>query len=180
MISRLKRDDTLLLIVDVQTRLLPAMHDAARAERQCAILARGARILGLPIVVTEQNPSRIGGTIDAVREALGEFEPLLKMRFSAWPDAQKIIEASGRKTILLCGLETHICVTQSGLDLLEAGYSVFLAGDACSSRLESSHRVGVERLKLAGAPQTSVESALFELMQSAESPDFKAILALIK
>ncbi len=180
MISRLKRDDTLLLLLDVQTRLLPAIFEAPRVERNCAIVSRAARILGLPIIVTEQNPTRIGGTVETVAAAISDFEPIPKMRFSAWPDAQTQIEASGRKTVLLCGLESHICVLQSALDLIEAGYTVWIVEDAVSSRQERNQRIGMERLKLAGAFPTSVESALFELLQSADSPQFKAILALIK
>lgn len=180
MLPRLTRDRALLLIVDVQTRLLPEMWEAQRIERNCAILARVARLMDMPIVVTEQNPARIGGTVEMIREALGEFEPINKMRFSAWPNAQRQIEQSGRKTVILCGLESHICILQSGLDLIEAGYTVFVALDAISSRQEHNRRVGSERLKLAGALPTSTESAIFELLQSADDADFRTILALIK
>lgn len=180
MISRLRRDDTLLLIIDVQTRLLPAMHEAQSIERNCALLCRAARWFEMTIVVTEQNPTRLGATTDAVKTVLGGFEPVAKMSFSAYPDARTQIENRACKTVLLCGLESHVCVLQTGLDLIEAGYTVFLVEDAISSRHQSNRRIGLERLKLAGALPTSVESALFELMQSAEDADFKAILTLIK
>lgn len=180
MISRLKREDTLLLIVDVQTRLLPEMWEAQRIERNCAILCRLARQWEMPVIVSEQNPARIGGSVDAIRESLGEFEPVVKMRFSAFPDARHLIEATGRKSVLLCGLESHICVMQSGLDLIEAGYTVWTVGDAISARQEPNRRVGMERLKLAGAIPCTTESAVFELLQSADDADFKTILALIK
>ncbi len=180
MIARLTPENCLLLIVDVQTRLLPEMWEAQRVERNCQVLAKVARRLEIPVVVSEQNPAKIGGTIDSIKEALGEFSPVEKMRFSAWPDAQEQIEMANRKTILLCGLEGHICVTQTALDLLSNGATVFAVYDAISSRQEHNRRIGWERLKVAGALPTSTESAVFELLQSAESPDFKAILALIK
>ncbi len=154
MISRLKCDDTFLLIVDVQTRLLPVMHEAAQIERGCAILARAARLLELPKVVTEQNPRRLGATVEPIRDALGEFSPVEKMRFSAFEGARNALENTNRKSVLLCGLESHVCVLQTGLDLIEAGYSVSLVEDAISSRLESNRRLGLERLKLAGARPT--------------------------
>ncbi|HEX9996469.1 MAG TPA: hypothetical protein VGB45_04940, partial [Abditibacterium sp.] len=88
MIPRLSPDSCLLLVVDVQTRLLPEMWEAQRVERNIALLGTLVRRLGIPFVVSEQNPARIGGTVDAVREALGEFSPVEKMRFSAWPDAK--------------------------------------------------------------------------------------------
>ncbi|MBW3637923.1 MAG: isochorismatase family protein [Armatimonadetes bacterium] len=180
MISRLTKENCLLLIVDVQTRLLPEMWEAQRVERNCAILAQVVRRLEIPVVVSEQNPAKIGGTIDSIKESLGEFSPVEKMRFSAWPDAQPQIEAANRKTILLCGLEGHICVTQTALDLSEAGYAVFAVYDAISSRQEHNRRIGWERIRIAGALPTSTESAVFELLETADCPDFKAILALIK
>lgn len=180
MIPRLTPDGCLLLIVDVQTRLLPEMWEAERVERCIATLATVARRLEIPIVVTEQNPSRIGGTTQKITEALGEFTPIEKMRFSALPDANAQLEATGRKTVLLCGLESHICVTQTALDLIETGYTVFAVVDAISSRQEHNRRTGWERMKGAGCLPSSTESAIFELLATAASPHFKAILPLIK
>ena len=180
MIARLTPESCLLLIVDVQTRLLPEMWEAQRVERNCAVLAKVARRLEIPVVVSEQNPTKIGGTIDSIKEALGEFSPIAKMRFSAVPDARLALEATNRKTVLLCGLEAHICVTQTALDLLTRGFAVFAVYDAISSRQEHNRRIGWERLKSAGALPTSTESAVFELLHTADCPDFKAILALIK
>lgn len=180
MIPRLTPDNCLLLILDVQTRLLPEMWEAERVERNIATLAGVARRLEIPVVVTEQNPTRIGGTTQKIAEALGKFEPVSKMRFSALPDATPALEATGRKTVLLCGLESHICVTQTALDLIEAGYTVFTAYDAISSRQENNRRIGWERMKGAGCLPSSTESAIFELLTTADSPHFKAILPLIK
>ncbi len=180
MIPRLTPENSLLLMVDVQSRLLPAMHEAQRIERNGAILARAARLLEIPVAVTEQNPTRIGGTVESIREALGEFDAVEKMRFSGFPALKSRLEAEARQAILLCGLESHICVLQTGLDLIAAGYTVFGVEDAMSSRQQHNHRIGCARLQMAGALPTSTESAVFELMQSADSPHFRTILALIK
>lgn len=180
MISRLTSDNCFLLIVDVQTRLLPEMWEAERIERNIAILGGVARRLEIPVVVTEQNPARIGATTAGIAAALGDFEPVAKMRFSALPDASSAIEATGRRTAILCGLEAHICITQTTLDLIEAGYTVFAVYDAISSRQENNRRVGWERMKAVGCVPSSTESAVFELLTTAASPQFKAILPLIK
>ena len=177
---RLTRDNALLFICDAQTRLLPAIFEAQRLERNIAMLATLARRLELPVVVSEQNPAKIGGTADAIRRALGEFEPIEKMRFSAWPDAQIAVEKCARKTVLLCGLEAHICVVQTALDLLDNGYTVFAAYDAISSRREDNRRVGWERMMGAGTVATSSESAIYEILGEAGNDDFRALLELVK
>ena len=177
---RLTRENALLFICDAQTRLLPAIFEAQRVERNIAMLATLARRLDLPVVVSEQNPSKIGGTADAIARALGEFEPIEKMRFSAWPDAQTALENCGRKTVLLCGLESHICVAQTALDLLDFGYTVFAAYDAISSRREDNRNVGWQRMMGAGAVAASTEAAIYELLGEAGTPDFRAMLDLVK
>lgn len=177
---RLTRDNALLFICDVQTRLLPAIFESQRVESNIAMLATLARRLELPVVVSEQNSAKIGGTADAIKRALGEFEPVEKMRFSAWPDARTAVENCDRKTVLLCGLEAHICVMQTALDLLDNGYTVFAAYDAISSRREDNRRVGWERIIGAGAIATSSESAIYELLGEAGTDDFRAMLDLVK
>ena len=177
---RLTRGNALLFICDAQTRLLPAMHEAESIERNIITLAILARRLELPVVVSEQNPAKIGGTTETIAAALGEFEAVEKMRFSAWPDARVIIEASGRHTVLLCGLEAHICVCQSALDLLDNGYTVFAAHDAIGARRAQNHRVGWQRMTNAGALPSSTESAIYELLGEAGTDDFRALLKLVK
>ena len=177
---RLTRDNALLFICDAQTRLLPAIFEAQRVETNIARLATLARRLDLPVVVSEQNSAKIGGTADAIKRALGEFEPIEKMRFSAWPDAQTALENCERRTVLLCGLESHICVSQTALDLLDNGYAVFAAYDAISSRREDNRRVGWERMMGAGVAATSSEAAIYELLERAGTDDFRAMLDLVK
>ena len=177
---RLTRDDALLFICDAQTRLLPAIDGAESVERNIATLATLARRLELPVVVSEQNPTKIGGTTEAIAGALGEFKPIEKMRFSAWPNAQTAIEASGRQTVLLCGLEAHICVTQTALDLLDQGFTVFAVYDAIGARRAENHRVGWGRMTSAGVVASSTEAAIYELLGEAGTDDFRAMLKLVK
>ena len=179
-LSRLTKENCLLLFVDVQTRLLPEMWEAERLERNCEMLAVCARRLKIPVVVTEQNSAKLGGTADALRAALGAFEPIEKMRFSAWPDAQTAIEATQRTTVLLCGTESHICVAQTALDLLSNNFTVFGVWDAMSARQSWNRQVGWERMKSAGMLASSTESAIYELLGEAATDDFRALLPLIK
>ena len=179
-VRRLVCDDTLLFIVDVQERLLPAMHGAEQVERNCALLARAARQLDIPILLTEQNPARLGRTVDSIA-AVAMQVAMPKMRFSACTEQTRTaLAATGRRTVLLCGIEAHVCVLQSALDLLDLGYTVFVPDDAIASRQAANQQVAGERLRLAGALPTSAESAIFELLQEAGTPNFKALLPFIK
>ncbi|MBV9470755.1 MAG: hydrolase [Abitibacteriaceae bacterium] len=181
MISRLHRHDTALLIVDVQERLMPSIYEAEKVEKHCTLLAHAARQLQLPVVVTEQYPEKLGRTVPAILEAIDQLEPLPKTLFSACtPAVLETLRATSCSTILLCGVETHVCVLQTALDLLGHGFNVFVAYDAVSSRQESNKQVGWERMMRAGALPTSSESAIFELLREAGTPDFKALLPLLK
>lgn len=180
MISRLTKENCLLLICDVQTRLLPEMWEAQRLERNIVMLATLARRLEIPIVVTEQNPAKIGATTDAIKEALGPFEAVEKMSFSAFNAAKTQIEATKRKTVLLCGIESHICVSQTALDLLDSGYEVFGVYDSISSRQAWNRQIGWERMKSAGMIASSTEAAIYEILGEAGTDDFRAMLSLVK
>lgn len=177
---RLTRDNALLFICDVQTRLLPEIFEAQRLERNIVMLATLARRLEMPVVVSQQNSAKIGGTAGAIARALGEFEAIEKMSFSAWPQARAQIENCGRRTVLLCGIEAHICVSQTALDLLDNGYIVFAAYDAISARREANRRVGWERIQTAGALASSTEAAIYEILGAAGTDDFRALLELVK
>jgi nicotinamidase-related amidase len=180
-VTRLLQDNTALLIVDVQERLVPAMFEAERVVRHCATLATAARQLGLPILITEQNPARLGPTVTPVLGAAGPSAPVSKMLFSACTsETCEVLDANKRSTILLCGIEAHVCVLQSALDLIERGYTVFVAHDAIASHQDSNRKIGWERMMRAGALPTSTESAIFELLREAGTADFRALLPLIK
>lgn len=180
MFARLRASDCVLFLCDVQTRLLPEMWEAQRLERNIVMLATLARRLEIPVIVSQQNTARLGATTDAIQEALGPFSPLEKMRFSAWEAAQSPLEALNRKSVLLCGLESHICVMQTALDLRENGYEVFGIYDAISSRQAWNRGIGWERMKSAGVVPSSTESAIYELLGEAGTDDFRAMLSLVK
>ena len=182
---RLRRPDTILLLVDVQDRLLPAMPDAGNLVARCVLLARMARELEIPIIITEQNPTRLGATCEALRQVCDEenraANTIAKMQFSAvTAETAQIIEKSQRPTILLCGIEAHVCVLQSALDLRERSHNVFLAVDAIASRREIDKTIALERMKAVGVTLCTAESAVFELLGSAEHAAFKTLLPFIK
>lgn len=180
-LPRLKRDESLLFVVDVQERLTPVLHEAETLVRNCVTLATAAGILGIPTVVTEQNPSRLGGTLPELNAVLAGVEPFSKMLFSAFtPEVKNRLEELGKRTVLVCGAETHVCVLQTVLDLVESGYNVFLARDAVSSRSPANIQVGWERARIAGAIPTSTESAIFEWLGMAGTDEFRRLLPLIR
>ena len=178
---RLRRVDALLLVVDVQERLLPSVRFGPRVLERAAILARACSEMRVPIIATEQNPARLGLTPDPLKSALGEAPVFAKMQFSAaTPQVLREVESLARPSIVLCGLESHVCVLQSALDFIERGSRVFVARDAISSRRARDEDAAVERMRGAGAIITTVESALFEMLGTAEAPEFKSVLGLIK
>ncbi len=180
-LSRLRRDDAVLLVVDVQEKLAPAMFEAERVVRGASLLARVAKLLDFPIVVTEQNPDRLGATVEPLHRVLDSYTPISKMRFSACvEETTNQLCATNRKSVILCGLETHVCVLQSALDLVENGFTVWLPQDAVSSRYESDKRVGIERIKSCGAVAASVEMLIYELLGEAGTDEFRTLLPFIK
>jgi nicotinamidase-related amidase len=174
----LDRGRAALVVVDVQEAFRPAVLDFDRVAAGTATLVQGARILGLPVVVTQQYPRGLGATVPEVAEHLDGVEPLPKTCFSA-PDAEGF-DLDGRDQVVLCGIETHICVMQSALALLDRGAQVEVAADAVSSRTKLDREVGMERMREAGAGVTSVETVLFELLGAAGTDEFKEVQRLVR
>lgn len=181
-IARLRPEETALLVVDVQERLMPTIAAAPRIEANCAILARAAGLLGMPVVCTEQYVKGLGHTVSAVREALPAGTAVIeKTRFSAAvPEALAALAAGGRRSVLVCGVEAHVCVLQSVLDLAAAGHRVFHATDAISSGQRDQVPHAFRRMELAGAVPTGTLGAMYELVADAADPRFRGILALAK
>lgn len=180
-IFRLRRADALFLFVDIQEKLLPAMFEAERIARTSVLLARVATQMQIPTLVTEQNPTKLGVTIVPLSQAIGEYSRREKMLFSACTlEVWEELKSSARTSIVLCGLETHICITQTALDLREKGCEVFVPHDAVSSRYESDKKAGLARLSSIGAIPCSTEMLIFELLREAGTPDFKALLPHLK
>jgi nicotinamidase-related amidase len=173
--------DTALLIVDVQQRLIPAIRGAERIVWNCRRLLEGARVLGVRTSITEQNPEKLGGTVAELAAAYAGDVPA-KMAFSCGACGEVFAEwrDAGIERVLVCGIETHVCVSQTAFDLLAAGYQVFVAVDAVGSRAALDHDIALRRLELSGAALTTVEAALFEWCERAGTPEFRQISALVK
>jgi nicotinamidase-related amidase len=176
----LERTKSLLLLVDMQERLVPAMADPADVTNRCGILLRAAYELGVPIFASEQYPKGLGATLPEL--AAFATRRLEKMEFSAYANSaiKDELKRAGQKQIILAGVEAHVCVLQTGLDLIEAGYQVFVVADAVASRRAESREVALHRLARAGATPITVEMALFEWLRSADAPEFRSISKLIR
>lgn len=179
---RLYSEDAVLVAIDYQDRLMPVMAERDFLTDRVVRMIRGAKEFNIPIIVTQQYTKGLGNTVPRIKEALGEFEPIEKTVFSAvdCPEFMKTLEATGRKTVLLMGIETHICVMQTALALIESGYRVFLVEDCCSARSLRDSKMGRKRISEAGAIVTTMESALMEMLGGAESEHFKTVSKIIK
>ena len=179
----LDRGDALLLVVDVQERLAAAMpQDAmARLQKNASVLVRAAHRLDLPVVATEQYPKGLGRTVAPLRELLRD-PPMEKMEFSCGaskPIARHIL-GTGRRQVIVAGMESHVCVFQTVRDLLRGDFAVFLVQDAVISRTPENREVGLRLADKAGATLTSTEAVLFDLLGVAGTPEFKELAPLIK
>jgi nicotinamidase-related amidase len=176
--SKLQADRTTLVVVDVQEGFRRAIPDFEQVAKATATLIAGAGAIGIPVVITEQYPKGLGETAAEVAEHLPDgTEPLEKVVFSA-ADAEGF-DLGGRNQALVCGIETHVCVNQTVLDLLEGDTEVQVVEDAVGSRTEENKQVGLHKMERAGAVLTSVETALFELLGRAGTDEFKAVQKLI-
>jgi nicotinamidase-related amidase len=179
---KLDRSRAAVVIVDVQEAFRPAVLDFESVAHNTAVVVQSANILDLPVLVTEQYPKGLGRTVPEVAEHLGDVEPIEKVAFSALavPGFSGALQASGRDQVLLCGIESHVCVNQTAEDLLADDHEVHVAGDAVTSRTRENHELGLHKMERSGAVLTSVETALFELLREAGTPEFKQIQTLIK
>jgi nicotinamidase-related amidase len=179
----LDRGDALILLVDVQDKLARAMpaEGMARLKKNATVLLKAARRLNLPVVASEQYKKGLGDTIPELRELLPK-EPLEKLEFSCGasePVAREILQ-TGRKQVIVAGMEAHVCVFQTVRDLLRGGFSVFVPQDAIVSRTEENRQVGLRLCEKAGATLTSTETVLFDLLGVAGTPEFKELAPLIR
>jgi len=175
-------ENCLLMVIDVQEKFLPVISDIDSVISHSCFMIQVAQLFDIPIILTEQNPSALGGTASRIAELLEGNGALEKFTFSCWRDEQirNQIRNQNRNTILIAGIETPVCILQTSLDLLEAGFDVYLCVDAISARKLLDNRLAIDRLVNAGAIAGTVETAAFELTKSADSPKFKSLLGLIK
>ena len=171
-----------VLIIDVQERLLASVFDKSIAEN-VSKLTRSANILDIPLIVSEQYPKGLGHTVEAVSQNFGEKTFITeKTSFSLLQEAgmKEKFNALNKKQVIICGIETHICVYQTAVELINEGFEVIVMSDGCGSRKEPEYKIGLKSLKAAGARISTLETILFELLRGAKHPKFKEVQALIK
>ena len=181
-VHRLRLDRSLVLLIDVQAKLLPVIDQKTTVLRRCMRMLAGARALGVPLAITEQYPRGLGRTVpelaDHIPDAAATAE---KMRFSAWvPQVRAVAAARGVESVVLVGIEAHVCVQQTALDVVEAGLTPVLCLDAVGSRRAIDRQAGVHRMTHAGALTATVESVLMEWCETADSKRFRAVQEIIK
>ncbi len=177
----LNRNSAALLIIDVQDRLVKAMNNHQSVEDGITLLQQGMQLLNVPTLITEQYPRGLGNTVLSIADKAPHSTVIEKTTFSCcgeqsfWP----ALAAMERQQIIVTGMETHVCVLQTVLDLINAGYQVHLPFDATCSRNDANRDNAIQRMQQAGAVITNVESVLFELLRAAGSAEFKTISKLI-
>ena len=178
----LSRTAAVLILIDVQGNLAKAMLDKENLFANSVKLIQGFRALNLPMIMTEQIPEKLGPTIPQLAQELGEVKPIAKESFSCWaePAFRDHLESLTRRHVVLTGIECHVCVYQTALDLMANGYTVHLVADAVSSRTPENREVGIQAIKSAGAQITSTEMVLFELLRTAADPKAKEIFKIVK
>lgn len=179
---RILREDTIALLIDVQERLMPHIFEAEKLERNLNILIEGLNILNVPMIISEQYKKGLGETIPSLKALVSTFPHNEKTAFSCCdePTIQERIELSGRRNILLFGVEAHVCLLQTAIDLKERGFNPIVVVDCISSRTIENKMIAIERYKQEGVILTSYESILFELCRVAQGDAFKAMSKLVK
>jgi nicotinamidase-related amidase len=178
----LQRAQSCLLIVDVQERLTPVMTDPRRVIHNCGLLIRAAHRLEIPILASEQYPKGLGPTMIDLREMLAADQIMSKLHFSAAADPEiiKRIGGFGRPQVVLAGIESHVCVLQTALDLKSRDFDPVVVIDACASRRPESEQMAQARLRQEGVPLVSLEMVIFEWLHQAGTPEFKDLSTLIR
>ena len=177
-----KIDQACLVIVDIQGKLAQLMYNKEVLFAQTAILVKVFTELNLPILWCQQVPEALGPTVEPIRTLLSGHQPINKACFSAWGSRDFRTQSINldRSQFVLCGIETHICIYQTARDLLENGFQVEIVSEAVSSRTPENRTIGLDRIQRAGGQVTSVEMLLFEMLETAEHPAFRALAKLIK
>ena len=181
LLTKLEPGGAVLLVVDIQEKLLPAIDHAEACVAAAKRMIEAARVLVVPTVVTEQYPAGLGPTCAAIKEALGDAPVAEKVRFSACVDSvMRALAQLSRRQVIVVGIEAHVCVQQTVLDLLRAGYLPYVCADAVSSRQPLDRETAIARMRQAGAIITTTESVIFELLGQAGTQQFKQILRIVK
>lgn len=179
---RLKRNETAAVVIDVQERLFPLIHEHDQLAKNMSVLIQGMKVLDVPFLITQQYTKGLGGTIPQIKDAIGEYHHIEKMAFSCCGDEGFLAELKKlrRKNIILMGIESHVCVLQTALDLIAEGFQPVVIEDCVSSRKPNDKRIAIERMRGAGAIISTMESILFELTEVSGTETFKSIVKLVK
>ncbi len=178
----LERSEVVLVIVDIQERLASVMSERKKVVDNCLHLIELSKLLNFPVILNEQYPKGLGPTVSEIKDALNPYEPLEKLTFSCCkgPSFMGKLSHAGRKKIILTGMETHVCVLQTCIGLLDAGYTVHAVSDAICSRTKENFRTALNFMRDAGAAITCTETVLFQLLEKAGTEEFKIISKRIK
>lgn len=175
---RIERNETAALVIDYQEKLVPVMHEKKSLIQNSSILLAGLQLLGIPMVITQQYTKGLGTTVKEITDAVGTEEYIDKISFTAFDCVEEKIQ--DKKFIIVCGMEAHICVLQTVVDLIAKGYIPVVVEDCVSSRKASDRKVALKRMRDEGAIVTTYESILFELLKVAGTEESKRIQRLIK
>jgi nicotinamidase-related amidase len=179
---RITREHAAGLVIDIQERLLPVMHNKENLMKNCSLVIRGLQTLDIPVLVTQQYSKGLGPTVSEISELFPDFSHIEKRDFSCCDEAEVIskLQSINRRFIIICGIESHVCVLQTAIDLKALGFTPVVVMDATSSRSAESLELAKERFRHEGIMMTSAESVLFELTRSSGAPEFKIISNLVR
>lgn len=178
----LTADNTCLVVVDIQEKLLPVMQNSEQVVKNTAAMVQIAKAFHIPILWCQQAPKALGPTVGELSSLLDSVEPINKFSFSCGGDEQFIeqIDTLKPRTAILCGIEAHVCVFQTAVDLIQKGLVVHIIADAISSRTQENKNIGINRMSKEGAVISSIEMLLFELLRNAKHEKFRELSKLIK
>jgi len=179
---RVYKENTIAVVIDMQEKLLPHMHESEKVKNNCITLVKGLKALNIPIVVTQQYTKGLGPTVTDMNEAIGNFSYIEKSTFSCYRETDfiKVLNKSGKRNVIIMGIEAHVCVLQTTLDLLYNNFNPIVVTNAISSRNPEDKQVALWRMRDIGSIMTTYESILFELCKKAGTEEFKAISKLVK
>ncbi|MBS7615261.1 hydrolase [Candidatus Bathyarchaeota archaeon] len=181
-IRLLSKDEPVLIVIDVQEKLLTHIAQKETVLENLEKLIKFMHIIKIPIIITEQYPKGLGPTVPEVKSLIPDSKPIEKLEFSCFgsQEFKKALEKTGKKTLILAGIEAHICVTQTAIEGLENGYRIYVVEDATSSRTLQDKVTAINRMRQNGATIVSTEMLIYELLKKARTPEFKESLKLIK
>jgi nicotinamidase-related amidase len=177
----INKADAVLLLIDLQSKLMQAISSCDAVSKNVNIMLKAAQIMGIPIVLTEQYKKGLGETLPEIKSNIGDYRYVEKVQFSAFvPEMQDILVKIARRTIIITGVETHICVYQTVRDLIANGFKVHIVKDAVGSRAKDNYDNALQLMRELGAVISNTETVLFDMLKTSAAPEFKQISALVK